>query len=146
MTAYVYNDDLIVTDTIKVYADGLFMGDAPQTQFSLFADILIMNTVTVSAFWVYYDDFYADFNPNNRTNPEDTQQPYRMPSYNSLDLYLNCPFSIQKVNFSADLGCQNVVNSGYIIRGQDGPTHTISDFTGFWGFGRTIFAGLKMRF
>ncbi len=146
VTAFVYNDDLVVTDTIKVYADGLFVGDAPQTQFSLFADIRIMNTVTVSASWVYYDDFYADFNPNSRTNPDDTQQSYKIPSYNSLDLYLNCPFSIQKLMFSLDLGCQNVVNSKYIIRGQDGPTHTIEDFTGFWGFGRTFFAGLKMKF
>ena len=38
VTAFVFNDDQVVIDTIQVYADGLYVGDAPQTQVSLFVD------------------------------------------------------------------------------------------------------------
>jgi iron complex outermembrane receptor protein len=144
--AFVYNDDMVVVDTIQVYADGLYVGDAPQTQVSLFADFLIMKTVSFSAAWVYYDRYYADFSPTTRTNPEDRSQPYRIPAYQNLDLYLQCPFRIGKLLATADMGCQNVLNGKYIIRGQDGYSHTIDDFTGFWGFGRTFYVSLKIEF
>jgi iron complex outermembrane recepter protein len=146
VTALVYNDDQVVTDTIMVYADGLFVGDAPQTQISLFAEIMIMRTVNISASWLYYDRYYADFSPTARTDPEDRSQSYRIPSYNSLDINLQCPFRIGSVKAVADLGCQNVLNDEYIIRGQDGPSHTIDDFTGFWGFGRNFYVSLQIRF
>lgn len=146
VTAYIYNDDMVVVDTIKVYADGLYVGDAPQTQLSLYADVVILRTVTITASWIYYDDFYADFSPTTRTNPEDNSQPYKIPSYNTLDLYLQCPFRISKLDVSVEIGSQNVLNSKYIIRGQDGYSHTIDDFTGFWGFGRTFFVSLKVGF
>jgi len=146
VSAFVYNDDQVVIDTIQVYADGLYVGDAPQTQISLFADILIMRTVSINASWVYYDRFYADFSPNTRTDPEDKSQPYQIPSYQTLDIYLGCPFSAGSFKVMVDLGCQNVLNGKYIIRGQDGYSHTADDFTGFWGFGRTYYLGLKLDF
>ena len=146
VTAYVYNDDMVVVDTIQVYADGLYVGDAPQTQVALFADVLILRTVSVKANWTYYDRFYADFSPTTRTNPEDHSQSYRIPSYSTLDLYASCPFHFGKFNAEANIGSQNVLNSKYIIRGQDGYSHTISDFTGFWGFGRTFYVSLSLKF
>jgi hypothetical protein len=146
VTAFVYNDDMVVVDTIQVYADGLYVGDAPQTQLSLFASILVLRTVTFTTSWIYYDRYYADFSPNTRTNPDDRTQPYEIPSYQVLDMYLGCPFRIGKVKANAELGCQNALNEKYITRGQDGYSHTIDDFTGFWGFGRTFYAGLKLDF
>lgn len=146
VSAFVYNDDMVVVDTIRVYADGLYVGDAPQTQLALFAEVLLMNTVNITANWTYYDRFFADFSPTTRTNPDDRSQPYEIPSYNTLDLYISCPFQFGKFKATADLGCQNVVNEKYIIRGQDGYSHTIADFTGFWGFGRTFYISLKIIF
>jgi iron complex outermembrane recepter protein len=146
VSALVYNDDMAVVDTIQVYADGLYVGDAPQTQLSLFADATILRTVTISASWIYYDRYYANFSPNTRTNPDDHSQPYEIPSYNNLDLYLTCPFKISTLKAIADFGCQNVLNGKYIIRGEDGASHTLADFTGFWGFGRTFYVSLKIEF
>ena len=146
VTALVFNDDNAVIDTINVYADGLYVGDAPQFQFSLFASAKIMNTVNLSAYYNYYDLLYADFNPVNRTNPDDRRQSYQLPAYHNLDIYIDCPFRIGSLEAQADLGCQNVVGSEYIIRGQDGTTHSINDFKGFWGFGRTFFVSLQIKF
>jgi iron complex outermembrane recepter protein len=144
--ALVYNNDQAVIDTINVYADGLYVGDAPQTQVSLFADVSILRTIDFSASWMYNDRYYADFSPTTRTNPDDRTQSYRIPAYQTLDLHLECPFPIGKLKARADAGCLNALNGKYIIRGQDGASHTISDFTGFWGFGRTFYVTLKLEF
>ena len=146
VTAFVFNDDQAVVDTIQVYADGLFVGDAPQTQISLFAEIRIMRTVDISASWIYYDRYYANFSPTRRTNPDDRSQSYRIPSYQTLDLHLECPFRVSSLQARVDFGCLNALNSKYIIRGEDGYSHTIDDFRGFWGFGRTFYLSLKVEF
>jgi hypothetical protein len=146
VTALVFNDDNTVVDTINVYADGLYVGDAPQTQASAFAAIRFFRSVSLSAYYNYYDRLFANFSPTTRTNPADNKQSFRIPSYHNLDMYINCPFRIGKVEAQADLGCQNVLNDKFIIRGQDGPSHSAEDFTGFWGFGRTFFAAIQIRF
>jgi len=146
VTAFVFNDDQAVVDTIQVYADGLFVGDAPQTQISLFTEIRIMRTVDISASWIYYDRYYANFSPTRRTNPDDRSQSYRIPSYQTLDLHLECPFRVSSLQARVDFGCLNALNSKYIIRGEDGYSHTINDFRGFWGFGRTFYLSLKVEF
>jgi len=146
VTAYVFNDDNTVVDTIQVYADGLYVGDAPQTQVSLFAQVRIMRTVDFSAAWMYYDRYYSDFSPTTRTDPEDKSQSFRIPSYQTLDLHLGCPFKISSITAKVDLGCLNALNGKYIIRGQDGYSHSENDFTGFWGFGRTFYVSFKLNF
>jgi hypothetical protein len=146
VTAFVFNDDNAIVDTIQVYANGLYVGDAPQTQVSLFAEARVLHTVDISASWMYYDNYYADFSPTKRTDPDDRSQPYRIPSYNTLDLHLGCPFRVGSLKAVAELGCLNVLNGKYIIRGEDGYSHTIDDFKGFWGFGRTFYVSLKLEF
>ncbi|MCU0371018.1 MAG: TonB-dependent receptor [Bacteroidales bacterium] len=146
VTAYVFNDDNAITDTIKVFADGLFVGDAPQTQLSLFASARILRTVDFSVSWMFYDRYYADFSPTTRTNPADSSQSFRIPSYQTLDMHLECPFRLGPLDARLDLGCLNALNSKYIIRGQDGISHTIDDFTGFWGFRRTFYFSLLFAF
>jgi iron complex outermembrane recepter protein len=146
VTAFVYNDDMVVVDTIQVYADGLYVGDAPQTQVSLDAEARIMRTVSVSATWIYYGRYYADFSPTTRTNPDDRSQSYQIPSYQLLDLHVLCPFNVGKYKAEADLGCLNALNSKHIVRAQDGDSHTLDDLTGFWGFGRNFYVSVKLAF
>jgi hypothetical protein len=146
VTALLFNDDNVVIDTINVYASGLYVGDAPQTQLSLFGSVMILRTVSISAYYNYYDRLYADFSPTTRTNPEDDEQPFRLPAYHNLDIYANCPFKIGKLDAQIDVGCQNVLNTNYIIRGEDGPSHSSEDFKGFWGFGRTFYFSLGIKF
>ncbi len=144
--AYLYNKENIITDTINVYADGLYVGDAPQTQFGIFGELKAFKLFDINLSWVYYDRLYADFNPNNRTNPDDHSQSYRLPSYSSLDLHLGYPFNIGKLIAYGNISCYNLLNSTYIIRGEDGTGHNLNDFRGFWGFGRNFNFSLKINF
>jgi outer membrane receptor protein involved in Fe transport len=146
VTAFVFNDDQAVVDTINVYADGLYVGDAPQTQVALFAEVRLLRTLDFSATWMYYDRYYADFSPTTRTDPDDRSQSYRIPAFQTVDLHVGCPFKIGTFRARADLGCLNALNDQYIIRGQDGYSHSITDFSGFWGFGRTFYLTFKFEF
>lgn len=146
VTAFIFNDDQAVVDTIQVYANGLHVGDAPQTQASAWISVLILKTASATFSWQYFDRFYADFSPTTRTDPEDSRQPYRIPAYQTVDVFLSCPFNIGKFRAQAEMNCYNILNNKYIVRGQDGNAHDADSFTGFWGFGRNFSFGLSINF
>lgn len=146
VTALLLSNENVVVDTINVYADGLYVGDAPQTQVGLFANLKILKMFDLSANWVFYDRMFADFSPTTRTDPNDREQPYRLPSWNSLDLHFGIPFSIGSIDLYGNIICFNVLDDEYVIRGEDGPGHDLESFRGFWGFGRNFNFSLKMSF
>lgn len=146
VSALLLSNENVVVDTVEVYANGLYVGDAPQTQLGLFASLKILRMFDLTGNWIYYDRMYADFSPTTRTDPSDTQQPYRIPSWHSLDLHLGFPFTIGSIDLYGNISCFNVLDHEYIIRGEDGPRHNLQDFRGFWGFGRNFNFSLKMSF
>jgi outer membrane receptor protein involved in Fe transport len=102
-----------------------------------------MNLKTLKKFrvgvqWTYNDRMYADFDPSNRQNALDDQQPYRLPSYALTDINISYAFKVFNSPANASIRCQNLFNTEYILRGKDGNTHDLQSFTGFWGFGRTF--------
>jgi hypothetical protein len=146
VTAYLLSNENTVVDTIQVYADGLFVGDAPQTQFGFTAKFRILKMFDLAGNWVFNDRMYADFSPTTRTDPEDNSQSYRIPAYNTLDIHLGMPFTVGKIDLYGNISCFNVLDSEFIIRGEDGAGHNLEDFRGFWGFGRTFNFSLKLSF
>jgi len=146
VTALLYNSDNIVIDTVNVYCEGLYVGDAPQTQVGLRGNFRILRQFDLGINWIWYDRLYADFDPAKRTNPDDTDQSFRIPSYSSMDIHAGFPFEIGKLNCYANISCFNALNSQNIIRGVDGETHDITSFQGYWSFNRTFSFSLKMNF
>ena len=144
--ATIFDNNNVAVDTVQVYADGLYVGDAPQTQVGLFAGFHILRMFDLSANWVYYDRMYADFSPTTRNDPADRSQSYRAPSYQVLDLFLGYPFELGTVNIYASMACYNVLNSEYIVRGRDGASHDLDDFRGFWAFGRNFNFSIRIGF
>ena len=145
VSALLYNQDNVVVDTINVYADGLYVGDAPQFQAGVSAAFRILRMLGLSAQWVYYDRLYADFNPAARTDPGDRQQSYRLPSYSLLDLFAEYGFRLAGMDVYLNAGCYNVLDQKHIIRGEDGSSHDLQSFRGFWGFGRTFNIAAKVK-
>jgi outer membrane receptor protein involved in Fe transport len=146
VSALLYNRQNVVVDTINVYADGLYVGDAPQFQAGLSGSFKILRLFDLDAQWVYYDNLYADFNPAKRSDPEDKAQPVKLPSYQLLDLHAGYGFRVAGLESYLQVSCYNVLNDKNIIRGEDGTGHNMEDFTGFWGFGRTFNFSLKISF
>lgn len=146
VSATLFNDDNTVVDTVNVYADGLYVGGAPQFQAGIFGNLNILKTFSLSAQWVYYDKIYAGFDPSGRNNPGDHEQSYRIPAYSLLDLHIYYPFKFMDLPALLNVSCYNALDSEHIIRGEDGPGHDLETFRGFWGFGRTFNVMLKLSF
>ncbi|MDT8394042.1 MAG: TonB-dependent receptor [Bacteroidales bacterium] len=144
--AEVYDNNNVLLDTISVYANGLYVGDAPQTQFGLSGNYSFLDHFTLVLNWVYYDRLYADFDPVKRNSANDREQSFRIPSYHLLDAHFTITFKALGVPATANLSILNLLNSEHIMRGLDGSDHSIDSFTGFWGFGRTATVGLKLYF
>lgn len=144
--AEVYDNNNVIQDTIHVYANGLYVGDAPQTQLGISGNYHFLEHFTLGLNWVYYDRLYADFDPVQRNNPQDTEQSYRIPSYHLLDAHFTFDFDAFGMPATASVSFLNLLNEEHIVRGLDGSNHNMDDFSGFWGFGRTLNAGLSLRF
>lgn len=144
--AELYNNDQVLIDSTRVYSNGLWVGDAPQLQFGLNGDLRLPGNFTLNANWLFFDRLYANFDPALRNNPDDREQPYRLPSYHNVDLHLFYDFTIADLKATAGVNVFNVMNDEYIMRGEDGVSHDLNTFTGFWSPPRTFNFSLKIAF
>jgi iron complex outermembrane recepter protein len=144
--AELYDDNQSPAGTTEVYAKGLYVGDAPQTQVFATAEYSLWNNFSLAAEWVYYDRLYANFDPASRNNPEDRSHPYRIPAYSLTDVFANYRFMIGNIQAQAQLTCHNLFDKETITRGEDGRWHDLETFRGFWTFGRTFHMSLKLSF
>lgn len=157
-----------VAQEINVYSDGLPVGDAPQTQIG--ASLIFTPLAALSGYsmvdptgtlsyaksgelylqvgWSYNARYWADFEPNTRTNASDRTDPYRIPDYNLVNLSVSYQrhFMMGKRALGMNLffNLNNLFDEWYIERGKDGADHTINTFTGYWGQGRNCAFGVKL--
>lgn len=129
---------------INVYADGLHVGDAPQTQIGASVKAHFLKYLTAMVEWNFNDRLWADFDPVGRTNPDDRSDSYRIPSYHILNASLNCDLSFRKVSCSLFVRGSNLTNALYIERSKDGKGHDRDSFTGYWGNGRSVTFGVRL--
>jgi len=61
-------------------------------------------------------------------------------------LFISYTFDIRGLATIASVNCYNLFDNRAIIRGEDGSTHTIDTFTGFWLPGRIFNVSLKVSF
>lgn len=144
--AELYDNDQVLIDSTKVFSKGLMVGDAPQLQTGIYGDLQLPGNIKLSANWLFYDKLYANFDPAGRNNPDDRDQPYRLPSYNTIDLHAFHDFIIGDMKATAGISAFNILNEESIMRGEDGATHYLDSFTGFWSPGRTFNFSIKLVF
>ncbi|MBK7211781.1 MAG: TonB-dependent receptor [Bacteroidales bacterium] len=146
VTASIYNDNQVLVDSSRIYTKGLMVGDAPQTQLGLSLNYSFLDNFELDANWVYFDNLYANFDPANRTNESDRSQPFKLPSYSTLDLYLSYDFMLSRMPCSLQACCQNVFDEQAYTRGDDGSGHDLASFTGYKAQGRTFNFSMKLSF
>lgn len=134
--------------SINVYTDGLHVGDAPQTQFGCAAECKFLDNFTFKIDWSYNDRMYADFDPSRRTNAEDRQESWKLPSWNLVNAHLGWTKKLKNDNYLLSIFMEggNLLDAKYIERGKDGRGHDEESFRGFWGFGRNFSLGTRFRF
>ena len=144
--ASLYNDNQVLVKTIPVYTKGLKVGDAPQTQATMQVSYKLPQDIDVSGNFTFFDRLYANFDPALRINELDRAQSYRIPAYGLLDLHLGYLFKLGELPVYANMSCFNVLNRESIMRGEDGITHDLNTFSGFWTQGRTFNMAVKISF
>lgn len=68
------------------YTDGLYVGNAPQTQIGAKARWQANKKLDFGATYVYNDRLYADYDPSSYTSEAEKAQPYQLDGYGMLDL------------------------------------------------------------
>ncbi len=138
------NNNLV--GTTEVYANGLKVGDAPQTQMGVFLKSMIFNTFSFELDWTFNDHLYADFDPTNRGISTDRQQSFQLPSYHLVDVHFGYSYTLFNNQAFIGINAYNLFNTNYIMRGQDGANHNLDTFLGYWGFERTFNIQFKLNF
>lgn len=133
----------VMVDQVKVYSNGLPVGDSPQTQIYASALFKIAKGLELDLRWSYNDHFYSDFDPTLRNNPDDRSSSYRLPKYNLLNAGIRWSKKWRKGESTLYLNVNNLLDELYIERAKDGYDHTLNSLTGYWGFGRNFSGGIR---
>ncbi|MFH1118754.1 MAG: TonB-dependent receptor plug domain-containing protein [Bacteroidota bacterium] len=146
VVALLYNDKQELIDSTAVFVKDIKVGDAPQFTLGIFGEFSLLSDLSISANWMYYGNLYANFDPASRSNPDDRNQPYRIPDYSVADIHIGYNFKIGEIKSNASISCFNIFNNESILRGEDGTTHQLDSFSGFWSPGRTFSFSLRVEF
>ena len=105
--------------------------------------------LTMQLGWSYNARYWADFEPNTRTDANDRTEPYRLPDYSLVNLGISYQTNMKAGNRTLGtvlfFNLKNLFDEWYIERGKDGKDHTLGTFTGYWGQGRNCAFGVKFN-
>ncbi len=146
VSATLFNDNNVAVDTVNVFVDGLYIGGTAQQQLGIFTNFVILKTIYLKVEYLYFSKLYADFDPTNRNNPNDHSQPFQLPSYGIINVYMGIPFNIGNHYGKLQINMYNLLNHTYIVNGEDGTGHDLETFRGFWSFSRNLTFSLKYNF
>lgn len=144
--AIVTDDQTFEQDTTNVYSKGLKVGDAPQTQLGLKLQYNPFHKIHLGTDIIYYDNFYAEFDPSDRDDPNDREQAYKLPAWVMVNFYAAYDFKIAGLGSQFTFNIYNVFDQVYWSDAHDGSGHDEESVRGFYGFGRTFNFGWKLYF
>lgn len=144
--AILYDENDQIVDTVNVYAKGLYVGGQPQIQTGIILKSRILDFFEIKFDISYNARNYAMFDPTQRNNEADRSQSLLLPSYYLSNIRMQFPFKISNYEVLAYANCNNIFNTNYILKGEDGAKHDMDTFKGFWSFGRTFDLGFKFSF
>lgn len=141
-------------EELKLYIKDLKIGDAPQTQ--LLGGLTVYPTKGFRARlnWRFYDNFYAEFEPDSRTT-EDRTQSWEVPNYHIFDLHVNykLPIKVKNIGFEVFAHVLNLFDKTYISDAIDNSRynafdkdHDADDAEVHFGLPRTFNVGISINY
>lgn len=143
---YSDNDPQAGAFEASIYAKGIHVGDAPQTQASFGAIYTPIRGLRINPVVKYYASHYAAFDPADRKDESDRDDSYMFDPYTLVDLHGS--YRINLGNFPLELGFHllNATDLEYFSDGDDGSSHTKDDVEVYYGLGRRFNISLNTRF
>jgi hypothetical protein len=150
-------DNGITSVPVNVYTQDLKVGDAPQTQMGLWMNLYPVKGMNFQIIYRYNANFYADFNPANRTDATDRNQVWKTPAYSLLDAHFNYVLPLKgNLGITVFVHAFNILNSLYVQDAVDNSryngyygdnneySHTANSAEVFLGMPRVVNAGVKI--
>ena len=146
----------VIADSIIYYIDGLKVGDAAQMTLGAGFDWTLGAGLGIDARLNYFDNLYAAYSPSDRDDPSTSDYPVlELPSYALVDAGVSWGFDFSGLKATARLNVNNLFDKEYIAESfdnydEENPNRSseslLEDTRGWYGFGRTWNASLKLHF
>lgn len=146
-----YDSGVQTNDTVNLYIADLYVGDAPQIQFTGWLDIFPVKGLKLQLIMRHNSNHYADFNPTTRTDETDDAQVWKTPSYSVFDAHANYQLPLKgKLGINLFVHVFNIFDTFYIQDAVDN-----SAYNGYYGTDREyshtvnsaeVFLGLPFNF
>jgi len=153
----IYDDNQELVDTVNLYIKGLKVSDAAQTTAALGFDYKVMEKTHFTVDYNYFDNLYAKYDPNDRSNP-DAPQAWKAPAYSTFDATIRYGFKLGEFDATVTGRINNIFNTEYISDALDGgsigspgdpnyvPPSTDKTALVWFGYGRTFNVSAKIKF
>ena len=138
----IFNEAQEKIDEVNLYIAGLKVGGAAQTTFAAGADYEPIEGTHLRLNWNYFDDLYADFDPETRSTRE-LGQSDAVPAFGLLDFGLAHDFDFGGFEATLIGNINNLLDTEYISVARD---RGLDEPQVFYGFGRTWNVGMKLNF
>ncbi|MBT8219606.1 MAG: TonB-dependent receptor [Bacteroidia bacterium] len=152
-SATISDDSNNALGTVDLYLDGLKVGDAAQAMIGFGATYDVVEDVTLDASYLYHDNLYADFSPNDRDDISLAGvQALKLPNYGTVDMGLTWRLKMTSLPATFRINVNNLFDEEYIVyavdrqRTSETSAQSIENTRGWFGFGRTWNASLKVFF
>jgi len=150
---YPEEDPSQVTE-VNSYVNGLYVSDFPMTSASLYMnyeyELSSGSTLIFNPVYQLFSRYYAVFDPDSRTEREDTEQSWRIPDYYLFNVY--CAYNVLLTNFfvkefTFGFNVYNVLNTkNYITDANDGGGHDANSARVWYGQERNYTASFIFNF
>ena len=155
---YIFNDFPDSTVEQNAYIKDLKVGDAPQTQLAASITIFPVQGMQAQLLWRSYSNYYSQFDPVSRSNPDDREQTWQIPAYNLLELHfayglpsqvlgLDVTLFAHVFNLTNELYVQDAIdNSEFNAWSVDGKNHKADDAEIYPGMPTSFNVGFSAAF
>lgn len=130
----------------NAYIKGVHVGNSAQTTAAVGINWMPFKNIRLTADFNWFGKNYADFDPTNRTKPDDDVDSWKMPNFATLDLGISYSFKIAGLDARIFGNAYNVTNTLYIADATDGATHDAASARVYYGFGPTWATGIRVNF
>ncbi|MBS3742552.1 MAG: TonB-dependent receptor, partial [Candidatus Cloacimonetes bacterium] len=137
-------------DTLSIYVKDLKVGGQPQTQLVFGTTLLPLEGLKADLSYKYYMDFYSDWDPFSRQDPNDDTESWQVPDYGvaNLHMFYKLPVLVEKMDVEVFAHIFNLFDEVYVQDATDN-----SQYNAWWGNGvdhkaddAEVFFGLPRRY
>jgi hypothetical protein len=145
-TAYVYDDDLNLVDSVSFDAQGVHVGDAAQQQFGTGLRFEPLKGLYIKAQFTYFAKYYADFSPFSLDGENGGQESWMIPDYYVLDAFAGYKFKFVGCLWDLKFNLLNALNNIYISDATNNDTYISPNYEDFDAKSASVFFAMGRKF